>query len=216
MASDSPGNDEGFLELWPTIFVKRRLEGFEEPTRALIELVRGLERQHRDLTTDYRAPDLFNRDDAAVGWLRAQVNDTVVGYFAHLGMDYPIDWTIQGWPSINRFGDYHDAHNHPRAYLSGTYYVKVPTTMEKLKTRKDVRPGCITFYDPRGAVNMNAIRDDPYVDPEYTVRPEPGMLLMWPAFINHFVHPNLSKATRVSISFNIMLKWSDHYLPDQT
>jgi len=62
---------------------------------------------------------------------------------------------------------------------------------------------------------MNAIRNDPYVDPEYTVRPEPGMLLMWPAFINHFVHPNLSKTMRVSISFNIMLKWSDHYLPEQ-
>ena len=87
--------------------------------------------------------------------------------------------------------------------------------MQKLKSRRDVRPGCITFYDPRGGVNMNAIRNDPYVEPEYTVRPEPGMLLMWPAFIHHFVHPNLSEATRVSISFNIMLKWSDTYLPDQ-
>ncbi len=41
------------------------------------------------------------------------------------------------------------------------------------------------------------------------------MLLMWPAFINHFVHSNLSKGRRVSISFNIVLKWADHYLPDQ-
>ena len=215
MVSDSPGNDQGFVELWPTTFVRRRLDGFEQPTRALIELVRGLERQHRDLTTDYRAPDLFNRDDPPVDWLRTQVNHTVVGYFAHIGMDYPIEWTIQGWSSINRFGDYHDAHNHPRAYLSGTYYAQVPKRREPLTTRGDLRPGCITFYDPRAGVNMTAIKGDPYVDPEYTVAPEPGLLLLWPAFINHFVHPNLSKQARISISFNIMLKWTDDYLPDQ-
>ena len=37
-----------------------------------------------------------------------------------------------------------------------------------------------------------------------------------PAFVKHFVHPNLSKQTRISISFNIVLKWSDDYLPDQS
>jgi hypothetical protein len=29
------------------------------------------------------------------------------------------------------------------------------------------------------------------------------------------VHPNLSKDQRISVSFNIVLKWSDHYLPEQ-
>ena len=109
-----------------------------------------------------------------------------------------------------------DPHNHPWSYLSGTYYVKMPTTRETLQSRGDVRPGCITFYDPRQGVNMTAIKNDPYVDPEHTVLPEPGLLLLWPAFVNHFVHPNLSKETRISISFNIVLKWSDDYLPDQS
>ena len=206
---------EGFVELWPTTFVQRRLADCEAPNQELLELVRDMERENRDLTTDYRTPDLFNRDHPAVDWLRAGVNDTVVGYLRHIGIDYPIDWHIHGWPSVNRFGDYHDAHNHPRAYLSGTYYVTIPKSREKLKTRGDLRPGCITFYDPRPGVNMTAIKGDPYVNPEYTVTPEAGMLMMWPAFINHFVHPNLSKQIRVSISFNIVLKWSDDYLPDQ-
>lgn len=204
-----------YFDLWPTKFVRLQLDDIEAPNRSLIDLVRGLERQHRDLTTDYRTPDLFNRDDPGVNWLRDQVNQTVIDYLAHLGMDYPIDWTIQGWPNINRLGDYHDAHNHPRAYLSGTYYAQVPEDREPLRTRNDLRPGRITFYDPRPGVNMTAIKGDPYVDPEFTVAPEPGLLLMWPAFINHFVHPNLSKQARISISFNIVLKWSDDYLPDQ-
>ena len=207
--------EEGFVNLWPTTFVQRTLPGHEGPNREMLELIGEMERAHRNLTTDYRQPDLFNVDHPGVNWLRTHINETVVGYLRHLGMSYSIDWSIQGWPNVNRFGDYHDAHNHPRAYLSGTYYVKMPTAIEKLRTRTDVRPGCITFYDPRPGVNMTAIKGDPYVDPEYTVRPEPGMLMMWPAFINHFVHPNLSKQTRVSVSFNIILKWSDDYLPDQ-
>ncbi|MFQ5784954.1 MAG: TIGR02466 family protein [Alphaproteobacteria bacterium] len=206
---------EGFVDLWPITMIQRRPPGHEGPTRELLSLVRELERANRNLTTDYRAPDLFNTDHPGVNWLRAQVNDTTIAYLRRLGIDYPVNWLIQGWPNVNRFGDYHDAHNHPRAYLSGTYYVKVPVAREKLKNRNDLRPGCITFYDPRPGINMTAIKGDPYVDPEYTVRPEPGMLLMWPAFLNHFVHPNLSKQPRVSISFNIVLKWSDDYLPEQ-
>jgi hypothetical protein len=111
-----------YLDLWPTTFVRRKLDDFETPNRALIDLVRGLERHNRDLTTDYRTPDLFNRDNPGVEWLREAINRTVIDYLAHVGMDYPIDWTIQGWANINRLGDYHDPHNHPRAYLSGTYY----------------------------------------------------------------------------------------------
>ena len=62
---------------------------------------------------------------------------------------------------------------------------------------------------------MNAIRGDAQVEAEYTVQPEPGMLLLWPAFLHHFVHPNLADEPRLSISFNVVLKWSEAYLPRQ-
>jgi len=64
-------------------------------------------------------------------------------------------------------------------------------------------------------VNMGAIRGDPYIEAEYTVMPQPGQILLWPAFLTHFVHPNLSEMPRISISFNVVLKWSDEYLPRQ-
>lgn len=74
---------------------------------------------------------------------------------------------------------------------------------------------CLTLYDPHGAVNMTAIKGDPYIEPEHTVSPETGMILLWPAFLSHFVHPNLSEEPRISVSFNVMLEWSDDYLPTQ-
>jgi len=208
-------SDDGIVSLWPTLLLKRTLPDTQAANEELARLIENLDSNHLGLTTDYRSGNLFTLEHAATAWLRDCVNVTVRDYFQHLGMDYDIRWSLQAWANVNRFGDYHDYHNHPHAYLSGTYYVRVPTELEELETRNDVRPGRLTLYDPRGCANMTAIKGDPYIDPEYTVEPTPGMILLWPAFVNHFVHPNLSKQPRLSISFNAMLEWSDDYLPSQ-
>lgn len=215
MAGEQPATD-GVERLWPTVMLRRTLPGADVANQALSEFVLALEEGNTALTTDYLADNVLTADHPAIQWLRDCINRTIVEYFRQLGIDYKIDWTVHGWANVNRLGDYHDPHNHPHCYLSGTYYVQVPTDRAPLRSRKDVRPGCITFYDPRGpAVNMGAIRGDPYVNPEYTVQPKPGDIMLWPAFMTHFVHPNLSETPRISISFNVMLKWSDAYLPSQ-
>lgn len=204
-----------FHQLWPTLLMEAEIPGCEPANAALLQLIESLEQENSDLTTDYLAGDFLARRDPAVHWLQACVNKTVFDYFDHLDMGYPINWSLQGWPNVNRTGDYHDPHNHPRAYLSGTYYVSVPDGPPAIGSRKDVRSGCIGFYDPRGAANMTAIRRDPNIEAEFTVRPRAGLILLWPAFLQHFVHPNLCEESRISVSFNVMLKWSDEYLPDQ-
>ena len=205
---------DGIVDLWPTKVLRRLLPDFDEPNRLLLKLIRDMEKANKTLTTDYRDNNLLNMDHLGANWLRDGINGSVIKYLQAIGIDYPVDWQIHAWANVNRMGDYHDLHNHPHCYLSGTYYVKVPADAEA-GARRDLRPNRITFYDPRPGVNMVSIRNDPYVDPEFTVLPEPGLLMLWPAFLNHFVHPNLSKETRVSISFNIILKWADHYLPTQ-
>lgn len=206
---------DGYLHLWPTILVQRRLPDATRWNEGLLKRVEELERTNENLTTDYLADNFLESLHPAVAWLRDGINKTVVDYLRHCEIDYPLKWSIQGWANVNRFGDYHESHNHPRAYLSGTYYVNLPAKIEPLRFRRDARPGCITFYDPRAGINATAIAKDPYVDPAYTVLPEPGFLLMWPAMLHHFVHPNLSKEKRVSISFNIMLKHSESQIPEQ-
>jgi len=208
-------SEEGFKRLWPTILLERTLPDTQAANEELVRLIESLDSEHTDLTTDYRSGNFFSLEHAAAAWLKDCANVTVRDYFQHLGMDYDIRWSLQAWANVNRFGDYHDYHNHPHAYLSGTYYVRVPTRFESLETRNDVRPGRLTLYDPRACANMTAIKGDPYIEPEYTVDPKAGMILLWPAFVNHFVHPNLSKQVRLSVSFNVLLKWSDDYLPSQ-
>ncbi len=201
--------------LWPTLILERDIPNHGAADDALIPLIESMERDNQNLTTDYLGGNLLAEPHPPIQWLRDSVNSTIIEYFDYLNMGYPINWVLQGWANVNRTGDYHDPHNHPHAYLSGTYYVRVPKSLPKIGRRKDRRSGCISFYDPRGAANMTAIRRDPNIEAEFTVEPRAGLMLLWPAFLQHFVHPNLTDESRISISFNVVLKWSDDYLPRQ-
>jgi len=209
-------DSEGFLQLWPTLFMHRRLPGNEAANLELCRFILEQDEARENMTTDYLAENFLVVDNPAVEWLRNCVNRSAIDYLKRCGLAYQVDWTLQGWANVNRLGDYHDPHNHPHSYLSGTYYVQVPRDRADLKNRSDVRPGAITFYDPRAQANMTAIREDPQIDAEHTLHPEPGNILLWPSFLMHFVHPNLSRQPRISISFNIVLKWSEDYLPRQS
>jgi len=208
-------NAEGILELWPTIFVRRVLRDHAQHDDRLARWVLALERERPNITTDYRTDIFRDIADRDVAWLHDRIHGVVAGYLKWLRLGYPVRGAIQGWPNVNRFGDYHDYHNHPGAYLSGTYYVQVPSPerQDVAGRRADLRPGCVTFYDPRYAANMAAIEGDPYMSGEYTVEPHPGLLMLWPAFVNHFVHPNLAPEPRISVSFNVLIQPGDEQLP---
>jgi uncharacterized protein (TIGR02466 family) len=202
--AQAPDWQPKFLDLWPTTLISRRIAGHEEPNARLVELIEEMDRASEQLTTRYQGVDFLGIDAAAVRWLHAAIDETVGAYFRQSGMDYPIHWTLQSWPNINRQGDYHPPHNHAWCYLSGTYYVKMPADGS----------GAISFYDPRSLANMLAPAQDEGAAPEYTLTPGPGTLLLWHSSLNHFVHPNLSEETRISVSFNIVLAWANHYASD--
>lgn len=206
---------DGMTALWPTHLMQRELPGADKANSVLAALIEKLDAEATDLTTQYRDADLLQHEHPAIKWLSQCINKTVVDYLAALGQTYHSSWNLQGWPNVNQFGDYHDLHNHPHSYLSGTYYVQVPTDHVDLPGRSDRRPGAISFYDPRPQANMTAIRDDPQIEAEHTVLPEAGMILLWPSFLHHFVHPNLSQTARISVSFNVVLNWSQELLPRQ-
>lgn len=212
---DRKPDSAGMVQLWPTHLMQRQLPGHEQPNELLKLLIQRMDTEQENLTTDYLSGGFLQLEHPATQWLLKCVNKTVVDYLHHLGQRYQSQWQVQSWPNVNRFGDYHDVHNHPHAYLSGTYYVEIPAQQLDLPGRSDRRPGAISFYDPRPQANMMAIKEDPQIEAEYTILPQAGTLLLWPAFLHHFVHPNLSEQQRLSVSFNIVLNWSDEYLPRQ-
>ena len=193
-----------FNGLWPTMLVRRRLPGYEEPTAALAALIVEQDARAADMTARYQEQNFFAVKHPAVRWLRENIDQTVGAFLRHMGIDRPLSWTVFGWYNTNRYGDHHGPHTHPRSYLSSTYYVRVPPPLERTEDPRS-QPACISFYDPRTAANMVTAGSDRDARASYVVRPVPGTLLMWPSPVQHQVHPNLSQEPRVTISFNVII-----------
>ena len=200
-------DNEDFLEIWPTYIVQRRLDACEDWNDRLVAHITDMDSTQENLTTEYRKADFFASNEPAVGWLEDRIVETVAGYLRNFA-EPDLRWTIKGWPSVNRIGDYHAPHVHPWCYLSGTYYVRLPRG-ESGDTLASTPSGAINFSDPRPAASQIAIEGDPYSKPQFWLLPEPGTMLIWPSSLIHTVYPNMSPEQRISISFNILLAAKD-------
>ena len=195
-----------FHRLWPTLFMSMTLPGAEAANPVLTELFLQQDRDSEALTERYLEQDLLHQPHPAIGWLRQCFERSVLDFAQEAGCDYRPEFDVQAWVNINRRGDYHNLHNHPHSWLSGTYYVAMPDQPKASVGRNDLNPGAISFFDPRAQANMTAVRGDGQFDPEFRKTPQPGALFLWPSFLNHLVHPNMADAPRISVSFNVVLK----------
>jgi len=202
-----------FTPLWPTVLMRHRLPGAAQANPVLAGVIETLDAGRDDLTMEYLAEDFLARSHPAIGWLKSCIDRAVLDYARATGVDHEIEWSLQAWPNVNRFGDYHNLHNHPHSWLSGTFHVRMPEGPPEGGKRSDGTPNAISFFDPRPQANMLAIRGDAQVDAEHRLVPEAGDILIWPAFLHHAVHVNLSRDPRLSVSFNVVLRWRDSYLP---
>lgn len=101
---------------------------------------------------------------------------------------------VSAWANVSRIGNYHRMHNHPSNCWSGCYYVTSTSTQESLA-------GVLEFYDPRPFTEMVPTPGSPYGQ-RMIVRPVPGLMVLFPSWLYHFVHPNDSMEPRISIAFN--------------
>ena len=102
------------------------------------------------------------------------------------------------WSIINEEGAFNQKHHHSNSDLSAAYYVAAHENC-----------GDIVFYDPRPApVHNHPISKFPNKlnATVNSIKPKPGMLVLFPSYLEHSVNPNLSKEKRVVISFNLSLE----------
>jgi uncharacterized protein (TIGR02466 family) len=105
---------------------------------------------------------------------------------------------LRGWINVNRAGDSNLLHCHPGSFVSAVYYVSVP---------KEMKGGEIYFRDPRGpAVAMYETPgiELPWIGSGIGIpfTPAAGLLLMFPAWLEHRVAPFEGDGERISIAFN--------------
>ena len=144
-------------------------------------------------------PDFFMRDEPAQREL-AEVIDEFIGAACDQMMPGVLEQAHlkrEGWISVGSAGAMRAPHDHAGSFWSGSYYVDVPSGSPDAHST-----GAIEFVDPRGSIGTNALIRTPFTEPRVTILPKAGMLLLWPSFLKHWVHPNPSTEDRTMIAFN--------------
>jgi uncharacterized protein (TIGR02466 family) len=139
--------------------------------------------------------DLNEKDDFAT--LMEYVVAASEGVLHFLQYDFEHFYILDSWANMNGAGKAHTRHNHPNCVLSGVYYVQAPEN-----------GGDIIFHDPRPqtSIFVPAIKQPtPHNIAQRYIKPADGLMILFPAWLEHSTEINTSTDNRLSISFNIMI-----------
>lgn len=105
--------------------------------------------------------------------------------------------SIQSWVNVNQPGNSNSLHVHGSAHLSGAYMVETGGGGEN---------STLQFWDPRRTNALGQLWRQLELTPLSGVA-SPGLLLIFPAWLAHYVPPHTGNEARVTVSFNVNLTW---------
>jgi uncharacterized protein (TIGR02466 family) len=150
------------------------------------------------------APTLMGWPLPEIGIVKTMVEDAVV-QLASLPFGRPVnlEYSSEGWANVNRNGDYNTAHNHAGEHWAMVYYVACgePTAGRPMN-------GKLELNDPRPAATIAG--GERYKGFTFgqglVIDPAPGMLVAFPGWLQHFVHPFFGQGERISLAINVRIK----------
>ena len=98
----------------------------------------------------------------------------------------------QMWAMINKKNDWNAIHQHGKYEISGGYYLRVPEDS-----------GRIVFQNPCPLRENYIINQFVGGGNSKGYKPKEHELMMWPAYLNHYVEPSRSDVDRIMISFDL-------------
>lgn len=149
----------------------------------------------------HSAPDLARRSEApwrqAAEVALARVRETFDTVADSQGIDLSgrrFEAGLQLWCTRTVAGGYATVHEHHGAGWSFVLYADAGDDPSETG-------GAIAFLDPRRVPALQA--GVPLFPSTFTVRPTTGMLLVFPGWLQHFVHPYHGARARVALSGNV-------------
>ena len=107
---------------------------------------------------------------------------------------------VSAWAAVCGTGDYVKPHIHPLSTWSGVYFVSGGKEVENHPDS-----GVLEFLDPRSATDWLQTPGNPF-GATFKVKPVPGVLIVHPSWLTHFVNPNQDSEPRISIGFNAFIR----------
>jgi uncharacterized protein (TIGR02466 family) len=140
--------------------------------------------------------DFFRWDAPAVATLQRYASRAVEIATARVLLrdNVRIEFHLSGWAAVNRKGHYNTTHVHPMATWSGVYYV------DPGDEGGDTPGGALELAHPVLASVMTFF---PGVLPSARlVRPEAGMIILFPSYLQHSVRMHHGERPRICVPFN--------------
>ena len=110
-------------------------------------------------------------------------------------------WKLSGWANVNEPGSYNEQHCHPGAFWSAIFYVRVdPSAAGGEIVFRDPRAPVNEMYAPRLGIRYNGGEGNVHI------RPEAGMLILVPAWLEHSVRKWEGSGPRISVAMNLALR----------
>ena len=103
----------------------------------------------------------------------------------------------KSWIALFKKGDYAQIHNHGDVDISGVYYYKSPDIKSRIYFETP-NPYLSVSKIFKSNINGNFIGRTNIAHPS-----TPGIIILFPGWLMHGVHRNMSDEDRMSISFNI-------------
>lgn len=154
-------------------------------------------------------PEILERSDFGMRQVRDTVYQLLAKYMDRVvpqGAGGTIDANVKNaWANVNRLADMNRPHLHD-AFLSGVFYLDYGGTYNESQ---------ICWHDPRPQVRNAWIKwmgKGWIQDETMTIcrAPQPGLLILFPAWLEHYVAPLRSDTERVSIAFNVKISFPNH------
>ena len=133
---------------------------------------------------------LFDYPQAPIRALFAAIDPPIRRHIAAIGAA-PQNYTVAGaWSVRLNSGGFHINHVHPEGWISSAFYVRTPSDMQGTE-------GFLKFGEPGPPTA-------PHLKEEHLVKPEPGLLVLFPSYMWHGTVPFASTEKRLSCAFDIV------------
>ena len=157
----------------------------------------------RNATRDgYHSGELFEEPMGPFSYFHTILETAVTEYMAKMPTDpshpfilgAPKDWWLNAWAVVLDGPGRQISHAHNTAWLSGVYYVQLPTVINSGKDKE----GWIEFGTPPPDFPV-------HLNPEtFFIKPEVGKLVLFPGYMFHQTIPTEVSERRISVAFNVI------------
>lgn len=185
-----------------TPILQKNIPNTEDVNKRLEDIILKKEKKEKgefksNLGGWHSTPDFLAIEDPAVQelnkWIRAAFNMTMKEI---LGTEkFVANCQLSGWANVNRAGDTNKVHTHPNHHWSGCYYVTAPQGCKG-------QHGAFMLVDPRPAAGIYQLPQKS-LSQDLFFTPKPGLILLFPSWIQHSALPFKGDGTRISVAFNI-------------